>query len=52
MSTIKCEKCKREFKVSRSGSHQVICPYCKTVNHLFWTISDITKGIVKILTRL
>lgn len=51
MSTIKCEKCKREFKVDRQH-HIVICPYCKAQNHLFWTTGDIVKGLCKILTRL
>lgn len=51
MSVIKCEKCKREFKVDRS-KHVVYCPYCNAKNNLFWTTGDIVNGIIKLLIRL
>lgn len=53
MSSLKCEKCKREFKVNRSSkSHVVYCPYCDAENHMFWTTGDIAKGVAKGLARL
>lgn len=53
MSTMKCVKCNRNFKVNRSSqSHLVHCPYCKAENHMFWTAGDITKGIMKLLFRI
>lgn len=51
MSVIKCENCKRKFKVDRS-KHTVYCPYCNKENKLFWTTGDIVNGIIKLLIRL
>ena len=53
MSSLKCEKCRREFKVNRSSqSHVVYCPYCNAKNNMFWTTGDIVKCIAKLLSRI
>ena len=33
-TTIKCEKCEKEFRVSKALKNTVNCPHCKAINRI------------------